>query len=215
MTCYVADARDPGFTANRGRTKRSNGYRRGQAPWRGRRRRRGGAAPAIFRPAPIWRRPAGARTRFACARRRSPWQAEGRSAARLLARRGVAPRLAPYPADHPAQFRRPVRAADRISLSQPVPRRPDRRPHPELADAKRNHRRRHRLLGDGGYRGHYDRPGKAAETRTGPILRRRPGIAAGPRILDQSRPGRPAASPPRLADTHARPHLRSRRLHAA
>ena len=46
-----------------------------------------------------------------------------------------------------SQSRRPRRAAARLSLSQPVPRRPDRRAGAEPADARRDHRRGDRGLG--------------------------------------------------------------------
>ena len=76
------------------------------------------------------------------------------------------------------QSRRPRRAAARLSLSQPVPRRPDRRAGAEPADARRNHRRGRRRLGDRRDRFDHHRSGKAAAARA----RRKLGIA------DESRP---------------------------
>ena len=159
--------------------------------------------------------------------RRWPWSAfRSLSAGPRAKRRAVALRafwrggclalrLAFDAPHHPAQSRRPFCSADRLSLSQPVPRRPDRRAHPEPGDAERDHRLRHRVLRDGRYRRHHRRSGKAAQTRARPILRRRRGDQAGAGVFDQSRPGRPPAAPAGFAHPHARPHLRRRRLYAA
>ena len=78
---------------------------------------------------------------------------EDKLAAQRLRARGLAVLHAselfqPDAAHHLPQRRRPARAGDRHSLSVAVPRRPDRRAHPEPAGAGRDHRHRDRRLGD-------------------------------------------------------------------
>ena len=64
------------------------------------------------------------------------------AAAAAAARGAVASFVVADPPHRRSQSRRPCRAARRLPLSQPVPRRPDRRARAEPADAGRDHRRR-------------------------------------------------------------------------
>ena len=66
----------------------------------------------------------------------------------------------------------------RLSLSQPVSRRSDRRPRAKLANAGRDHRRGGGGLGDGRHRRHHHRSRKAVEARAGRELRASPTAAS-------------------------------------
>ncbi len=185
-----ADARDAGRRPALKRRKLFGQARRRRTGWK-----RGRAAPLAL-------------VGFSLVARRPSREKAGGGAARLLARRCLALRLAFDAAHHPAQSRRPVRPADRLSLSQPVPRRPDRRPHPEPGDAERDHRLGHRLLRDGGHRRHHRRSGKAAQTRARPILRRRRGDRSRGWSSRSIPTGSARCCAAGFAHPHARPHLR-------
>ena len=92
-------------------------------------------------------------------------------AAFALARRAPAlpPRLLqPDAAHRRAQSDRARHPRLGHPLSQPVPRRADRRQGAEPAHARRDHRPRHRRLGRRRHRRSPTRPGEAARERTGP-----------------------------------------------
>ena len=142
---------------------------------------------------------------------RSPALKPVRERLRRLARpRGPARVVQPRPPHRRAEPRGPHRAAARLPLPQPVPRRADRRAGAEPAHAGRDHRRRGGRLRHRRHRLDHHRPRQAAAApgrrEPGPGRRQRA------RILHQSRARGAAAAPPRHADAHPRPHLRSRRL---
>ena len=103
------------------------------------------------------------------------------------------------------------RAGDRHSLSVAVPRRPDRRPHPEPDGAGRDHRQRGRRVGDDRSRRRHHRSASGCSSCSSarPTIRRTTGSRA--RIPDQSGARRSGPAAARVADQHARAHLRARR----
>ena len=129
------------------------------------------------------------------------------AAAPRLAVLGPAELLEPHAPHHLSQRHRPARAGHRHSLPVAVPRRPDRRAGAEPAGAGRDHRRRHRGLGDGGFRHHHDRSRAAAGAAARRELRSLGGVALRARFSDQSGAGRAGAAPPGVADQYPRPHL--------
>ena len=124
-----------------------------------------------------------------------------------LAVLGPAELLEPHPAHHLSQRHRPARAGHRDSLPLAVSRRPDRCAGAEPAGAGRDHRRRHRGVGDGGFRRHHHRPRTAAGAGARRELRPLRGVALRARFSDQSGAGRAGAAAPGVAHQYPRPHL--------
>ncbi len=149
-------------------------------------------------------------------RRRRGAAARSRPAARwLAARRAVLCRAELVEPDAPhcrSQRHRPCRALDRHHFSLAVPRRPDRRAHPEPAGAGRDHRRRHRLVGDRRNRFlDHARSRQAAQSASGRKLRSERRRALRHRLPDQSGTRRADPAAAGVADQDARAHLRPRR----
>ena len=174
----------PGWIERRARSNRGNSG----AERRGRKARRGSPA-----------------SRAQALRRDPPAAALGLAVFRL------AEFLQPHPPHRLPQSHRPGRAGHRRALSLAIPRRPDRRARAEPAGAERDHRRRHRRLGDGGKRRRHHRSRAAAGIAGRRKLRAVRRCAIRHRIPDQSGTRGAGAAPPGVADQDARAHLRPRR----
>ena len=118
----------------------------------------------------------------------------------------------PHPPHRRSQRHRPGRALHRHHFSLAVPRRADRRAHPEPSGAGPDHRRRDRVFGDGRNRFlDHARSRQAAKPAAGPKLRPERRRALRHRFPDQSGAGGADLAAAGFADQDARAHLRPRR----
>ena len=118
----------------------------------------------------------------------------------------------PHPPHRLSQRRRAAGSLHRHHISFSVPRRPDRRAHPEPPGAGANHRRRDCGLGNGRNRFiDHDRSRQTARAPSGRELRPIRRRALRHRFSDQSGARGAGLAAAGVADKNARAHLRSRR----